>query len=64
MSALLEDLLRYARIPEQDCDFEETNLGEVPNQTLYLMQMPIAEAKAKITVGELPTVLVNSSQLA
>jgi len=63
MSALLEDLLRYARIPAQDRHFEETDLGEVLNQTLYLMQIPIAETKAAITFDELPTVLVNGSQM-
>jgi signal transduction histidine kinase len=63
MSALLEDLLRYAKIPVRDREEEETDLEAVLNQTTFLFKATIAESRATITHDKLPKVRVNGSQL-
>lgn len=63
MSALLEDLLRYAKIPIPERNEEETDLNAVLSQTLFLFQVSIAESRGVITHDPLPKIRVNASQM-
>jgi signal transduction histidine kinase len=64
MSALLEDLLRYAKIPVPEREEEETDLNAVLSQTIFLFKASAAENRAAITYGELPKLRVNASQIS
>lgn len=57
MSALLEDLLAYTRIPDQERSFEKVDLNSVFQQVVYLFRTQIEQANATLTSGNLPTVL-------
>ena len=63
MSSLLENLLIYARIPAQDRNGEQVDLGQLLDSTLFLFQATLKESKGKVTRGELPTVPCNAAQL-
>lgn len=64
MSALLEDLLVYARIPADQRDAEPVDLNRVIDDTLFLFQGAIEDNKAVITREALPPVCGNAGQLA
>jgi signal transduction histidine kinase len=63
MSALLEDLLVYAKVPLQDDRSKPADLNAVVRETLALFTHLLKEAGAEIAVGELPIVQGNSDQL-
>lgn len=63
MSALLEDLLRYAKIPVPDRQEEEADLNAVLSQTIFLFKATAAESRAVITHDQLPKLRVNASQM-
>lgn len=63
MSALLEDLLLYARIPAQERDRQLVDLGAVVDETVFLFQGTLDETKSKITRDNLPAVPCNAAQV-
>ncbi len=63
MTALLEDLLIYVRIPAQERDRECVDLNRVVDETLLLFQATLEETKGKVTKEQLPVVSYNAAQL-
>ncbi len=63
MSALLEDLLSYAKIPGQKRPFTAVDLNEVFQKSFKLCYASASESGAVITSDSLPTVEGNASQL-
>ena len=64
MSALLEDLLLYARIPAQERGLQRVDLGSVVDETVFLFQATLDETKSTVTRDALPVVPGNAGQLA
>ena len=64
MQRLIEDLLQLSRIETKAKPLVPTDVGEVVADALRLMETPIREAGATVTVGDLPTVMADGAQLA
>jgi PAS domain S-box-containing protein len=64
MQRLIEDLLQLSRVETKAKPLEPTDAGEVVADALRLMETPIREAGATVTVGEMPAVMADAAQLA
>ena len=63
MQTLIHDLLRFSRVDTRGGAFEPTDLSKTVSTVLGDLQIAIREADAKITVGVLPTVPGDRTQL-
>jgi PAS domain S-box-containing protein len=63
MQQLITDLLRVSRIETAARPLEPTDAGAVVAAAFRLLETPIREAGATVTVGELPCVLADATQL-
>jgi PAS domain S-box-containing protein len=63
MQTMIRDLLEYSRIESRSRPFEETDLGEVFDDAVTILQADIQESGGRVTRGELPTVTADRSQL-
>jgi PAS domain S-box-containing protein len=63
MQALINDLLAYSRVGTRGKEFESTDCNQVVNRALENLQAAIEEAGAEISVGPLPTLSADGSQL-
>ena len=63
MQTLIQDLLAYARLSTRGRGFQVTDLNFLLRQVLANLATQIEEAGAIITVGELPNLLVDASQV-
>ncbi|MDP3165888.1 MAG: ATP-binding protein [Hydrogenophaga sp.] len=64
LEQLTEDLLSYARVESQVKQFVPVDLAEVAQEVTQLLDAPIQAAHAVLTIGELPVVLGDRTQLA
>jgi len=64
MSVLIEDLLVFSRISSQNEAAEPVELNEVINIVINDLEITIQETEAKLSIGSLPTVSGNKSQLS
>jgi PAS domain S-box-containing protein len=63
MDRLIDDLLAYSRAGQRPAELVPIRLRDTMNEVLADSAATIADADAKITVGELPTVRGDSTQL-
>ena len=63
MQRIIEDLLAFSRVGTRGKDFKPTSLDTVFQRALANLSTAIAESGAKVTAGELPTVLGDPTQL-
>jgi signal transduction histidine kinase len=63
MSALLEDLLIYTKLPARQRELETVDLNSALSETLFLFQAAIEESNAVVTSDDLPVVRGNAAQL-
>ncbi|GAB2539339.1 PAS domain-containing sensor histidine kinase [Spirosoma aerophilum] len=63
MSGLIKDLLAFSRISIQQDATEAVSLMDVVNSVLIDLELAIHETGAAVTVGALPTIQGDSSQL-
>ena len=63
MRDLIEELLRYTRVIGQELNFKRVDLTELTQKVLAEMVPEIEEALARVSVGELPTILGHEVQL-
>jgi PAS domain S-box-containing protein len=63
MHSLLNDLLEFSRVDSDAAAFVPTSCGDLVAQVLHDLEGRITEAGATVRVGELPTVLADSTQL-
>jgi signal transduction histidine kinase len=63
MRLLIQDILSFSRLSENDNSFELTDLNLLTNDLLKDFELMIEEKNAKVTVGELPTIEVNPGQM-
>ncbi len=63
MQTLINDLLRFSRVTTRGQPFEHTDSKNILNQVLKDLSVSIQEAKAKISLGSLPTVYADPIQL-
>ena len=64
MKNLILNLLSYAHVTTQAQPFAPVILNEVVNNVLYNLETEISKTKAKIEVGELPTIQGDRLQLS
>lgn len=64
MKKLITDLLEYSRVESKTAPFQLTNLNEVFDDVLKLLQVSIEETEAEVTRDELPVVPGDLSQLS
>ncbi len=62
MRQLIDDLLQYSRVDIEKA-FAPLNMEEVVSRTLNLLNVPIVESGVEITVGPLPTITADESQM-
>jgi PAS domain S-box-containing protein len=63
MMSLIEDLLVFSRVSRPTEGFEPVDLNAVINRVLSDLEVTINSRKAKVEVGELPSVVGRRSQL-
>ena len=63
MQTLLHDLLAYSRVGTHGKAFEPTDCQAILNQTLMNLKVAIEESSAQVTCDDLPTVIVDGTQL-
>lgn len=63
MRQLIDDLLRYARVATRAKPYEAVELGGVVREVLGVLELRIAETRAKVEVGDLPVVHGDRSQI-
>lgn len=63
MSRLIEDLLNFSRVSTRQKEFESVDLNELIHEVIDNLDFAISDQSANITVGPLPTVEGDASQL-
>lgn len=63
MRRLVEDLLSYTRLIGEELSWEPVPLGEVAEETRGLLTAAFAETGGRLTVGPLPEVPANRTQM-
>jgi PAS domain S-box-containing protein len=63
MKALIDDLLEYSRIDTQASGFSPVDMNEVAAKTLKILELGIRESGAEVTVGDLPTIIGDQTQM-
>ncbi len=63
MQTLIKDLLSYSRIDSRSRPFEPTNLNEVVEDAVTILDSSIQDSGGTVTRDELPTVAADRSQL-
>jgi PAS domain S-box-containing protein len=63
MDSLIQSLLAYSRLGSEDQSFEKSDCNKIISTALANLSSIIEETRATVTVGHLPTVLVNPSQM-
>jgi signal transduction histidine kinase len=63
MQQLINDLLTYSRAGRGERPFEPVDLNRLADDVLRGLRVAIDEAGARVTRGELPTVVADASQL-
>lgn len=56
MTALIDDLLTFSRLSQNETVFEEVDLNHTLKQILTDLEIPITEKHAKVSIGKMPTV--------
>jgi len=64
LQTLVRDLLQYSRVESQVRPFTLTNMREVFDRTVLLLDADIRESRAEVTCGDLPSVMGDATQLA
>ncbi|MBI3329283.1 MAG: hypothetical protein HYZ81_21595 [Nitrospinae bacterium] len=64
MQALIDDLLAYSRVGTRGKPFEPTDCRALVQGVLGDLEVAIRESGAVVTVGSLPTVMADPTQLA
>ena len=64
MRTLIEDLLTYSRLTTEARPFEPVELADVVDEVVELFQQGIAASGARVTVGTLPRVLADRTQMS
>lgn len=63
MQRMIEDLLAYSRVGTRGKPFEPTNLGDILNQAVTNLKVPVEENKAVIIHDPLPTLMADATQM-
>jgi signal transduction histidine kinase len=63
MQRLIEDLLKFSRVSTHGRPFAAVDLGEVTRAVLVDLETQVEQAGARVTVGALPTINGDQSQL-
>ncbi|OHB61092.1 MAG: hypothetical protein A2Y12_13875 [Planctomycetes bacterium GWF2_42_9] len=63
MQALIQGLLKYSRAAIQTAQSQSVDAGKALNSALAYLERSIAESEAQISIGDLPTVSIDESQL-
>ena len=63
MRQLIDDLLDYSRISTRAKPFDSINLDHIINESLYQLELRVAECGAEITVSPLPRIKADRVQM-
>ncbi len=63
LQTLIRDLLAYSRVDARPRPFQKVSMGEIVGRAVSLLDAAVQESSAQISVGELPEVLGDASQL-
>lgn len=63
MSTLIEDILAFSRVTTRARGFEPVNLSKVAGEVLEDLETRIAATKATVTIGKLPTIDADATQM-
>jgi light-regulated signal transduction histidine kinase (bacteriophytochrome) len=63
MRRLIDELLEYSRLETTVREFVPVDMNKVLDTTITMLEVPIRESKADISVGPLPTVMDDESQM-
>ena len=63
MTRLITDLLEYSRVASQSAPLGPVAAGQAMRQAVLNLRLDMEEAKAEVTVGDLPTVLAEETRL-
>jgi PAS domain S-box-containing protein len=63
MQVLIQDLLKLSRVTSRALPFEQCNLNEIVRSVLSDLEITIEHKRAKVEVGELPTIEADPVQM-
>ena len=63
MDTLIKDLLSYSRAGKNEQTWVETDLSELAKIAVEDLQASITEAEAEVSIGNLPTLIVNPTEI-
>lgn len=63
MKNLINDLLSYSRVTTRGKPFELVDTRQIVNSLLKIFDLTIKDTKAQITIGELPTIFADPTQI-
>jgi PAS domain S-box-containing protein len=63
MRRLIEDLLAFARVTSKAQPFARVELGKIAREVVGDLEVAIEQAKATVTVGELPALAADPTQM-
>ncbi|MBE9216034.1 PAS domain-containing protein [Plectonema cf. radiosum LEGE 06105] len=63
MQALIEDILTLSRVTTKGQPFVQVNLAQITHEVLSDLEIVIAQTKARIEIGELPTIEADPLQM-
>jgi len=63
MQTLIRDLLSYSRVDARSRPFAQTPFLDIVNDALALLESSIHDSGAQVTVGELPAIMCDRSQM-
>ena len=63
MQRLIDDLLSYSRAGGAPLELESVDTAEIANEVVQSLSAEIEAANAEVTVGELPNVRADRTQL-
>ena len=63
LDQLTEDLLSYARVNSEVRPFAPVNCGDMAEEVIHLLDAALRHSRAQVTMGELPEVMGDRTQL-
>jgi PAS domain S-box-containing protein len=63
MSSLIEDILSFSRVTTKGREFTAVNLQTVAKEVVEDLEIRIADTRATVTIGDLPTIQADAMQM-
>jgi PAS domain S-box-containing protein len=63
LTQLVQDLLTFSRAASRELDMKETDLGQLVTEVVADLQADVQESGASVTIGQLPAISIDRTQV-